>query len=369
MPSSLLQSELIIKKININGYENVLEVINKKFNLHAIISIHDTTLGPALGGVRIYPYKTFDDALLDVLRLSKGMTYKSAITELGLGGGKSVIIADPKTDKTEELLLAMGEAINSLNGKYICAEDSGCTLEDLEIVNKKTPYVVGLGHDKSSGDPSRFTAWGTFRGIQAALKWVYDSESLVGKKIAIQGFGSVGKYLAEILFWTGAELIVTDVDEERVKKANIRYGAKVVKPDEIYDVECDVFAPCAMGGVINDETINRFKCKAIAGCANNQLLEDRHADELTKRSILYTPDYVINAGGLFNVSFEITKEGYNPQDPRDCVHNIYETLMSVFKIAKKNNVSTQKAANTLAEYKIKGKIGQRKDGPYFHKPN
>lgn len=359
-------SDLQFEQVAVNGYEFVVKVTNKKVNLKAFIAIHSTTLGPALGGIRIYPYATQEAALEDVLRLSKGMTYKAAVAEVGLGGGKSVIIADPKKDKTEKLLLAFGEAVDLLKGRYICAEDVGCTLEDVKIIRKATKYVTGLPHKKSSGDPGIYTAWGTYRSIQAVLKKIYNNPSVEGRTIAVQGLGSVGSHLIETLFWAGANLIVSDVDDQKVQAAIKKYGAKSVAPERIYSTECDVFSPCAMGAIINDQTIPFLRCKGVAGSANNQLLRDEHAAQLQMRDILYAPDYVANPGGLLNVASELEEAGYDPKLPRDKVHQIYDHLLGIFEIAEKNHISTHLAANALAEYRIKYGIGKRIKPPVFH---
>ncbi len=358
--------DFTFERLPIAGYEKVLKISNKKTKLLAIVAIHDATLGVALGGTRIAKYKTFEAALEDALRLSKGMTYKSAVSEVGLGGGKSVIIADPKTEKTHELLYSFGQAIDLLNGEYICAEDMGCTTEDVMIIRQATKYVTGLPHKKSSGDPGPFTAWGCFRGIQATLNKIYGSPSVEGKKIAIQGLGNVGLYLADYLFWAGAELIVSDLSDEKLKNLTLKYGAKAVSLDEIYEVECDIFVPCALGGIINDETIPKFKCKGIAGSANNQLLRDEHGEELKNRNILYAPDFVINAGGLLNVTAELQKDGYHPKQPRKKTDNIYQELTAIYKIAESNSISTNKAAIELAKHKIANGIGKRTIAPTFH---
>jgi len=349
--------------IAVEGYEKVVKVTDSQCGLTAIIAIHNTTLGPALGGIRIYPYATFDAALEDVLRLARGMSYKAAVAEIGLGGGKAVIIADHKTGKTPEMLLAFGAAVEKLQGAYICAQDVGSTTKDLQIVRKATRYVVGLPDKKSSDDPGPFTAWGTFRGIQSVMKKLYKEDSLKGKKVAVQGVGSVGGYLAEFLFWAGAELILSDVDAEKLHKYVLKYRAKIVPPDQILKVECDILAPCAMGGIINDQSIPEFRCKAIAGSANNQLLQDKHAQELKDRGILYAPDFVIGAGGLINVSMELTEEGYNPILSRNKVDCIYDTLLSIYAIADKNKESTQSSALALAHYQIQNRIGKRKAPP------
>lgn len=367
--ASLLQESqktLQFERILVKGYEKVVKVTDSKVGLTAIIAIHNTVLGPALGGIRIQPYATFEAALEDALRLAKGMTYKSAIAEVGLGGGKSVIIADPRKQKTEALLLAFGAAVEKLGGLYICAEDMGCTTEDVKIVRRMTKHVVGLPHEKSSGDPGPFTAWGTFRGIQSVVKRLYMTDSLEGKRIAVQGLGNVGRWLVDHLFWAGAELILSDTDTEKLQKIAAKYNAKTVSPDQIGKVECDVFAPCAAGGIINDQTIPEFRCKAIAGCANNQLLADSHALVLRDRGILYAPDFVINAGGILNVAEELEDGGYNPKVPRYKVHHIYDTLLAIYEIADKNKESTHTAALALADYRIKYAIGKRVVAPTYH---
>ncbi len=360
------QKSLQFERIIVKGYEKVVKVTDAKAGLTAIIAIHNTTLGPALGGIRIQPYATFEAALEDALRLAKGMTYKSAVAEVGFGGGKSVIIADPKKQKTPELLMAFGAAVEKLGGTYICAEDMGCTTEDVKIIRRVTKHVVGLPHEKSSGDPGPFTAWGTFRGIQSVVKRLYMNDSLEGKRIAVQGLGNVGSHLVDHLFWAGAELILSDIDPIKLQKFAAKYGAKTVAPDQILKVECDVLVPCAAGGIINDQTIPEFRCKAIAGCANNQLLRDTHAQNLRDRGILYAPDFVINAGGLLNVAEELEDAGYNPKNPRYKVHHIYDTLLAIYEIADKNKESTHVAALSLADYRIKYAVGKRVIPPTFH---
>jgi leucine dehydrogenase len=357
---------LKFKEIPVKGYERVVKISDEDSGLEAIIAIHDTTLGPALGGTRIFPYAHFDDALKDVLRLSRGMTYKSAIVESGFGGGKSVIIADPHTQKDEAKLRAFGKAINRFKGTYICAEDVGCTLDDVLTIREETPYVTGLPFPKSSGNPCRFTAWGTFCGIKAASMRLFGSSDLKGKKVAIQGLGSVGMVLVDFLFWAGAELFVSDIDKKKAKEVALRYGATSVHSDEILFVECDVLVPCAMGGIINDETLPKLRCKALAGCANNQLEKESQADDLRARGILYAPDFVINAGGVLNASFEFDQEGYRPIEARKRTDAIFDKLLTIFDIAEKSNCSTLTAAMQLADYRIKYGIGKRIREPYFH---
>ncbi|MBN2479382.1 MAG: amino acid dehydrogenase [Parachlamydiales bacterium] len=359
------QGDFTFEKLLISGWEDVFKITNEKKGLLAIIALHNTKLGTALGGTRIHFYDSFDDALFDVLRLSEGMTYKAAISEVGFGGGKSVIIKNPK-EKTDDLLKAFGEAVNILDGKYICAEDMGCTTEDVMKIRTKTKYVVGLPLDTSSGNPSRFTAWGIFRGIQATFTKLYGSGTIKGKTIAVQGLGSVGELLVEHLFWAGANLIIADIDNEKTKHIAIKFGAKIVSPKEIHKQKCDILAPCAMGATINDETIEELNCKAICGCANNQLLDKRHGEILKEKNILYAPDFVVNAGGLINVAFELDKEGYNPRKSKIKIDNIFSEILSIYEISEKNDISTHEAAIKLAKYKIEYGIGKRKEKLYFH---
>lgn len=361
-----LEETLTLEEIVIPGFEKVIKISQDQVGLSAIICIHNTVLGPALGGTRIYPYPSFDAALHDVMRLSQGMTYKSALAETGWGGGKSVIIADPKKQKTEELLYAFGQAVDRLQGLYICAEDVGSTPEDMMHVSRATPYVVGLAHAKSSGNPSPFTAYGTYRGIQSVLKKIYNSESVHDRTIAIQGLGSVGTDLGMLLFWSGARLIVSDIDLDKCKRFAKHTGAEIVSPDAILKTECDVLAPCAMGGILNERSIPELSCKAIAGCANNQLLQEKDADELAARAIFYAPDFIVNAGGLINVTQELEPSGYHPVDARNRVHRIYDQLMLIYDIAEQNRFSTQKAATSLVEYRLKYRVGKRIEPPCFH---
>jgi len=354
------------KKIPVEGYENVVEISDEESGLRAIISIHNTSLGPALGGTRIYPYKNLEDALNDCLRLSKGMTYKAALAECGLGGGKSVIIADPKRHKTEKLLHAFGLAVEEFAGLYICAEDVGCTTRDVGLIRQKTQFVTGLDHEQSSGDPSRFTAWGGYRGIQAVLMQLYGTPDVTGRTIAVQGLGAVGSKILDHLFWHGAKLKISDIDPVKVRKYAKRYGAEVVPVDEILYTACDVLSPNALGGLFTRETIPHLNCKAIAGCANNQLLAPEDAVRLMHAEILYAPDFVISAGGLINVQFELAPEGYLPRRAQEKVSSIYNSLLDIFTIAEQNGSSTDKAAIALAEYRLKYGIGKRSGKLCFH---
>ncbi|NGX56697.1 MAG: Leucine dehydrogenase [Candidatus Anoxychlamydiales bacterium] len=357
--------DLVFTNLNIDGYEKVYKIENKKTKLLAIIAIHDTTLGPALGGTRILKYDTFDEALTDALRLSESMTYKAAVAEVGFGGGKSVIILNDEKDKTEKLLESFGEAVDALDGRYICAEDMGCTTKDVAIIRKKTKHVVGLVHDKSSGDPGRYTAYGVLRGIEASAKYLFNDVSLKNVKIAIQGLGNVGKNLIDFLFFKGADLIISDMDEKKLKEFSLKYGTEVVSKEDILKVKCDILVPCARGGIINKETIKELNCSAICGAANNQLLDKDDASLLKEKNILYAPDFVVNAGGLLNVSIELLKDGYNPIISRNKIEKIFDEIYKIYEISKENNISTHMAAIKLAKNKIKHAIGSRQEKIYY----
>lgn len=363
---TLLAEDIQIEVLPVRGYEKILKITDQRCGLKALICIHNTVLGSALGGTRIFPYETWEAALTDGMRLARGMTYKSAVAQTGLGGGKSVIIADPKKDKTPELLRSFGRAVDTLKGAYICAEDYGCTAADVALIRESTPYVVGLVHEKSSGDPSLYTAFGVLRGIQSVLFKRHGSESVKGRVIAVQGLGNAGMHLAELLYWQGAHLIVADVDQEKVSKAVSLFGAQAVPHQEILEVSCDLLAPCALGAILNKKTIPRLRTKLIAGAANNQLLEDTDADELMKLGILYAPDFVINAGGLINVTQELASEGYSPQAAWSKTNQIFDQLMSIYEISEKNQVSTQAAAISLAELRLRYGIGKRETPICLH---
>ncbi len=350
--------ELKKELLDIAGYEKVIKVTEAETGLVAIIAIHNTTLGPGLGGTRIYPYKTFDEALTDALRLSKGMTYKSAIAQAGVGGAKSVIISDQK-NKTPEKLRAFGEAVNQLNGEYICAEDVGCSPVDVNVILQSTKYVCGVHNLRGSGNPSAFTAHGTYLGVLSALQELDGSKSLEGKTVAIQGMGSVGKRLAERLFWSGTKLIISDINEDVIRHFAHEFDAQIVPPDEILFAKCDVLAPCAMGGILHRDMILKLNCRAIAGAANNQLLKPTDADYLREKGILYAPDFVINAGGLINVMNELRLEGYNATRARNGIKQIYHQLLQIYEIAQQNGISTHQAAVSLADHRLEKGIGRR----------
>lgn len=329
-------------------YEQLVFCQDKHSGLKAIIAIHDTTLGPALGGTRILDYKSEEEAIIDVLRLARGMTYKNAAAGLSLGGGKAVIIGNPDKIKSEELLRNFGKFVESLGGRYITAEDMNASTEDMAIINEETDYVVGL--EGKSGDPAPITAFGIYQGILAASNEVYGTKDLKDKKIAIQGLGAVGYKLSKLLYDAGAKLIVTDTKKTRIEKAIDEFEAIGVKPDEIYSVDCDIFSPCAKGAVINDFTIDKLKCKIVAGPANNQLAEERHGDMLMEKDILYIPDFVINSGGVINAYEEL--KGYNKEKAMSRAAGIYESVEKVIQISKSENIPTYKAANRMAEERI-----------------
>lgn len=350
---------LKIRQLQIEGFEKVIEAECEETHLHTFIAIHNTTLGPALGGIRFYPYKTRDAALEDVLKLARTMSYKSALVKDGLGGGKSVIIGDPSLLKSTALLTQFGKLLNTLKGQYIGAEDVGTNEEDMAVIRQESPYVSATPSLKSSGDPSRFTAWGIFLGLQAVARFLWNDASLKGKKVAIQGLGKVGTRLAEFLFWEGAELYVTDIHPQKMDAVTHDYGAHALDADEILSFPCDILSPCAMGEVINAHIIPRLKCRAIAGSANNQLATPQDGTELFKRGILYAPDYVINAGGIINAAAEFEPEGYRPLKARERTLEIYPTLLKLFEDGAKQNKPPFEVADAWAEYNILHGIGQR----------
>jgi len=340
----------LFSKMEEYDYEQLILCQDKSTGLKAIIAIHDTTLGPALGGTRICEYESDEEAIEDALRLARGMTYKNAAAGLNLGGGKAVIIGDPKKIKSEALFRAFGRFVEGLNGRYITGEDMNATQEDASYINCETEYIVGL--ETGSGNPSPVTAYGVFKGIQAALNEVYGSDDLTGKTVAIQGLGAVGRRLAERLHEAGAKLYVTTRDKAKIDKAVAELGATAVSLDEIHGVECDVFSPCARGAIINDKTIEQFKCKIIAGAANNQLAESRHGDMLHEKGILYVPDYIINSGGVINIIDDISGREYNRENAMKNTARIYDSCKKVFEIAKRDNIPTYKAADIMAEERI-----------------
>jgi leucine dehydrogenase len=343
------------------GHEQVVFCHDKASGYRGIIAIHDTTLGPALGGTRFWQYKNDEEALIDALRLSRGMTYKNAVAGLNLGGGKAVIIGDNKTTQREMIFRAHGRFTDSLGGRYVTAEDVGTSVEDMDFVHMETKFVSGIG--SRSGDPSSVTARGVFRAIQASAFQRWGSQSVEGRTVAVQGLGHVGAHLARELHAAGAKLIVTDIDAKRVQNVVDETGATAVALDAIYGQKADIFAPCALGGIINDNTIPQLKVEIVAGAANNQLLENEHGDALADRGILYAPDYVANAGGVINVYSELT--GWSRDRALRKADEIYETVLSVFRLAESTSIPTYQAADRVAEQRITAVKGMMRTWPQY----
>ena len=330
------------------GHEQLVLCQDSASGYRGIIAVHSTVLGPALGGTRFWNYATDEEAIIDALRLARGMTYKNAVAGLNLGGGKSVIIGNNKTADREMIFRAHGRFVESLGGRYITAEDVGTSTADMDYVHMETDYVSGLAG--RSGDPSPVTAHGVFRAIQASARERWGSDDLSARTIAIQGCGHVGYYLAKELHEAGAKLVITDIDPDRVKRVANEFGARAVNTEEIYGVQADVFAPCALGAIINDKTIPQLKVEIVSGAANNQLHEERHGDALEQRNIMYTPDYVANAGGVINVYGELA--GWTSARSFRKADEIYETVRKVFAIARDEKIPTYLAADRLAEQRI-----------------
>ena len=339
-------------------HEQIIFFNEPSVRLKGIIAVHNTALGPAVGGCRMWPYASEEEALVDVLKLSRGMTYKTATAGLDQGGGKSVIICDPK-EKTPELFKAFGRFIHSLNGAYITAEDVGTSVEDMKYIRESTPFVTGLSKDQGgSGDPSPFTAQSTFIGIKSAVAYKLNKKSLQGLKVAIQGIGHVGVYLAEYLLAEGCELSICDIYEQKTKELQQKHpGVKIVSPEKIYDEECDIFSPCALGAIINSRTINRLKCSIIAGAANNQLETLSLEDELSKKGILYAPDFVINAGGVISVCIE-SKGNYSEETVKSRIDNIYNVLTEIFSRSETEKKNPTDVAIEIANNRIQEKTKQ-----------
>lgn len=333
------------------NHEQIVFCQDNATGLKAIIAIHNTVLGPGLGGTRMWSYAHEKDAIRDALRLSRGMTYKAAVAGLNLGGAKAVIIGDARTQKSESLMRKFGRFVENLNGKYITAEDVGTTTRDMEFIRMETKHVVGLPEVMGGGgDPSPVTAYGTYMGMKASAKAAWGSDSLEGKSIAVQGIGKVGMHLLEHLHKEGARLYVSDINENSLKQA-AHYGAIPVNGDDMYDLDIDVFAPCALGAVLNTNTIERLKCSVIAGAANNQLEDEKvHGDMIRDKGIHYAPDFVINAGGLINVYSEYG--GYVREIAMSQTENIYNTILEIYRISGEKNINTQFAAINLAEKRI-----------------
>ena len=339
----------VISQMSLMGHEEILFCNDQATGLKAIIAVHNTVLGPALGGTRMWMYANEMEALKDVLRLSKGMTYKNSISGLNLGGGKAVIIGDARTMKSEALFRRFGRFVDSLAGNYITAEDVGISPSDMQWVNIETKHVAGL--PGKSGDPSPVTAYGVYMGIKACAKEQFGSDSLSGKTIAVQGVGHVGEYLVKHLTEENANVVITDIHEETLLRVSKQYGVKVVAPNEIYDVPMDIYAPCALGATINDDTLGRLKCSIIAGAANNQLQdEQKHGLELMNKGIIYAPDYTINAGGVINCFSEV--EGLSSEWAHVKAGEIYTTILNIIKRSKEVNIPSYQIANKIAEERI-----------------
>lgn len=345
----------VFGQISFDDHEQVVFCNDKDTGLKAIIGIHNSVLGPALGGTRMWNYANEWEALNDVLRLSRGMTYKSAITGLDLGGGKAVIIGDAKTQKTPELMRKFGAFVHSLSGRYITAEDVGMETKDMDIVNDVTPYVTGISESRGgSGNPSPITALGVFMGMKAAAKYKFGSDNLSGKKVLVQGIGHVGETLVDYLAKEGALIEISDINEARLEEVSKKYGASIFRGYDMYAADVDIYAPCALGATINDDTVHKIQAKIIAGAANNQLADENvHGPILMQRGILYAPDFLINAGGIISVNSEIAK--YDHAETIRRTENIYNTTLEIFDYAVANNVTPQKAAMALAEIRIANK--------------
>ena len=343
-----LESPDLFQQMDRMGHEQVLLSHDPSCGYFGIIAIHDTTLGPALGGTRFWQYATTGEAITDALRLARGMTFKSAVAGINLGGGKSVIIGDNKRVDREALFRAHGRFIETLGGRYITAEDIGTSPADMEYIKLETDHVAGLLG--LSGDPSPVTAYGVYVGIKAAAKFRWGADSLADRTVAVQGCGKVAYYLTQYLHAEGVKLIVTDIDSEKVKRVVSETGARSVAPDAIYDQAADIYAPCALGATVNDDTLPRLKVQIIAGGANNQLAEDRHGDLLEKQGILYAPDYVINGGGVINVYGELHR--WPVERAKKKAGEIYETLLRIFEMAKRERIPTYRAADRLAQQRI-----------------
>ena len=342
----------VFGQVSFDGHEQVVFCNDKDTGLKAIIGIHNTVLGPALGGTRMWNYANEWEALNDVLRLSRGMSFKSSISGLNLGGGKAVIIGDAKTQKTPELMRKFGEYVNSLSGKYITAEDVGMETKDMDTVREVTQYVTGISEEKGgSGNPSPITAYGVFMGLKAATKYRFGSDNLEGKKVLVQGIGHVGEVLVQHLTESGAIVTIADINEDRLHAVGQKYGAKIFTGEDLYSAEVDIYAPCALGATINDATIHKIQAKVIAGAANNQLANEVvHGAILKDKGILYAPDFLINAGGVINVYSELAN--LTRAQVMEKTENIYNTSLEIFKFAETNNITTHQAAMSIAQKRI-----------------
>ncbi len=346
-------TDVVLGRMEKHDHEEVLFCFDRATGLKAIIAIHDTTLGPALGGTRMWPYASEAEALNDVLRLSRGMTYKSSLAGLDLGGGKAVIIGDARTQKTEAMFRRFGQFVDSLNGRYITAEDVGMSTTEMVNILKETKNVAGLPEEMGgSGDPSPVTAYGVYCGMKAAAKTAYGSDDLSGRKVSIQGAGNVGRGLVALLVKDGARVFLTDIHDDKLASIKAEFPAiTLVKPDEVYDLDVDIYSPCALGATVNDDTLKRLKCSVIAGAANNQLADEVvHGKAVMKKGILYAPDFLINAGGIINCAWE--RKGYNRKAALNQTEGIYATALRIFKASAELVIPTYLAANQAAEHRI-----------------
>ncbi|MGQ9604167.1 MAG: Leu/Phe/Val dehydrogenase [bacterium] len=341
----------IFERLRIDSHEQLIFFREQFSGLRAIIAIHDATLGPAIGGVRMLKYVSEDQAVEDVLRLSHAMTLKAAGAGVNFGGGQAVIIGDPRKDRSEALFRGLGRFIEGLGGRFIAAEDVGTTYEDMDYIRMETRYVVGIPSSRGgSGDPSPMCAYGVIRGIEACQEFRTGSESLKGVKVAVQGVGKVGSVVVKMLIDRGARVFIADVDTQAVERTRSQYDIEVVSPDEIYSLDCDIFCPCALGGVINDRTIELLRCKIVAGAANNQLDRSRHGDLLDQKGIIYAPDYIINAGGLINVVDELS--GYDQARAMRKTSAIRDVLLNILERSRSQKVPTWRAAEQLVMERI-----------------
>ncbi len=353
--NELQKIDPVFGQLSFDNHEQVVFCNDKDTGLKAIIGIHNTVLGPALGGTRMWQYNSEWEALNDVLRLSRGMTYKSAITGLNLGGGKAVIIGNAKTEKTPELMKRFGEFVHSLSGRYITAEDVGMETEDMDLVRTVTPYVTGISEAKGgAGNPSPITAYGVFMGMKAAAKYTFGSDILEDKVIYVEGIGNVGEALVENLTNEGAKVYIADINQERLEEVRDKYSVDIYRGNNLYAEPMDIYAPCALGATVNDTTIHQLQAKVIAGAANNQLADGKkHGMMLRERGIVYAPDFLINAGGIINVYAEL--ENYGRQEIIRKTENIYNTTLEILTNAETDGVTTHKAALDIAQSRIDAK--------------
>ncbi|MDG2193854.1 MAG: amino acid dehydrogenase [Polaribacter sp.] len=347
-----LKNDPVFGQNSFDGHEQIVFCNDEDTGLKAIIGVHNTVLGPALGGTRMWTYQSEWHALNDVLRLSRGMTFKAAITGLNLGGGKAVIIGDAKTQKNDDLMRRFGQFVDSLSGKYITAEDVGMETSDMDVIREVTPHVTGISESKGgAGNPSPITAYGVYMGMKAAAKHQFGTDDLAGKKVLLQGVGHVGETLLKHITDEGAQVIINDINEARLEELSKKYNASVILGNDIYGLDVDIYAPCALGATINDATINQLKATVIAGAANNQLADEvKHGRLLREKGIAYAPDFLINAGGIINVYAEL--EGYGKNEIIKKTENIYHTTLAIFKQSEVENTTTHKAALDIAQERI-----------------